>query len=127
MNRSWLHAPDLSAAAAKTRTARDWFRGPSRSEVQCVPLHVQLFAAQVRVDRGNVVGVPVVQLRRNLVAGADVGLHLLAPARVRYARIDVRPEAVLIGRQQLPEILRPIGDEREAHDRFDRLEAVLPW
>src|SRR3974390_1788071 len=45
---------------------------------------------------------------------------------MRHLRIDVRPEAILGCLQRLPIALWPLIGEIEAHDRFDRLEAVFP-
>src|SRR5689334_22893922 len=86
----------------------------------------QALAFEPFVDSGDVVGVAVEQERRAALAGADVLLARLAPARMRHLRIDVGPEAVLAALQRFPEALRPLVGEAEAGDRFDRLEAVLP-
>src|SRR4029077_16305542 len=94
----------------ETETAREWFRGP-RQALGSAGLHVQLFVAQVGVDAGDEVGVTIVELGRDQAARADVALHLLAPARVRHAGIDVGPEAVFVGREVFPERLRPLGRE----------------
>ena len=45
---------------------------------------------------------------------------------MRHLRIDVGPEAILRRLDRFPQSFRLLGDEREAHDGFDRLEAVLP-
>src|SRR5690349_20517374 len=83
-------------------------------------------ALEPLVDAGDVVGVAVEQERRAALAGADVLLARLAPARMRHLRIDVGPEAVLGALQRFPETLWPLVGEAEARDRLDRLEAVLP-
>jgi hypothetical protein len=43
---------------------------------------------------------------------------------VRHARVDVGVEAVLAGRGLVPVRVRLLVGERDAPDRFDRLEAV---
>src|SRR5258708_40366982 len=73
-----------------------------------------------------IVAVAVEQQRRPSLAGADDFLALLAPARMRHRRIDVRPETIFGRRQRFPETLRPAIGEAEAPDRFDRLESVFP-
>src|SRR5215468_6195815 len=86
----------------------------------------QALALESLVEAGDVLGVAVEQERRPALAGADVLLARLAPARMRHLRIDVRPEPVLARLQRLPEALRPLVGEAEAGDRLDRLEPVLP-
>src|SRR4051794_18041170 len=72
-------------------------------------------------------GVAVEQVCLDLLARGDVALLLLAPARMRHVRIDVRPEAVGARRDLLVEAERPLIREGEPDDRFHRLEAVFPW
>src|SRR5262245_11873150 len=78
------------------------------------------------VEVGNVFAITVEQQRRLALAGADELFRRLAPAWMRDLRIDVGPEAVFRRLQRLPVALRPLVGEGEAHDRLDRLEAILP-
>src|SRR6185312_3391856 len=86
----------------------------------------EALAFEPLVEIGDVFAVSVEDQRRPPLAGADHLLARLAPARMRHRRIDVGPEAVFGGLQRLPQADRPLLHEREAHDRLDRLEAVLP-
>src|SRR5262245_14105053 len=86
----------------------------------------ETFVLQTFVEMGDLLAVAVVQQRRAALAGADQFLGSLAPARMRYLRIDVGPEAVFGGLQILPIALRPLVGERHPHDRLNVFEAVLP-
>ena len=105
------------AEAEKRMAAEEVARQRSRPQ----PLFLQAL-----VQVGDVFAVAVEQQRRLALVGADDLLGRLAPARMRDLRIDVGPEAVFGRLQRLPVALRPLVGEGEAHDRLDRLEAVLP-
>ena len=87
---------------------------------------VEALAFEPLVHVGDELAVAVEQQRRHAIAFAEHFLGRLAPARMRHRRIHVRPEAVFAGLQLLPEADRPLGDEAEFDDRFDRLEPVFP-
>src|SRR5204863_789555 len=70
--------------------------------------------------------VAVQQQRRPTLIQADEFLARLTPARMRHLGVDVGQEPVFGRLQGLPETLRPLIREGEAHDRFDRLETVFP-
>src|SRR6185437_2739446 len=78
------------------------------------------------VERRDVFAVAIEQQGRAAPVRAEHALGRLAPARMRHGGIDVRPEAVLVTLQLLPEANRLLIGEGELDDRLDRFEAVFP-
>src|SRR5688500_13122111 len=70
--------------------------------------HIQLFALKPAVELRDEFAIAVVQLRRHLLIAAENALARLAPARMRHVRVHIRPEAIFIAGQLLPEAHRPL-------------------
>src|SRR5829696_8871725 len=85
-----------------------------------------LLVVEAVVHPRDVFAVAVVEQRRAHLIGAEDLLGRLAPARMRHLRVDVRPEAVLVCRERLPEALRALVREGEPDEGLRRFEAVLP-
>src|SRR6516162_10686270 len=117
------HAKPWSRTTRSGQQARAisclFFRHASNSDEKAL-----LFEAVVQV--GDEVAVTVPFESRAPLVGAEHPLGRLAPARMRHVGIDVRPEAVLAPLHGFPERYGPLFDEREANDRFDRLEPIFP-
>src|ERR1044072_6870843 len=86
----------------------------------------EAFLLKSLVESRDILAVTVEDHGRPTRLGADVFFARLAPARVRHLRIHVRPEAIFGRLQAFPECLRPPVGELETHDRFHRLESILP-
>ena len=67
----------------------------------------------------DLVAVAVEDHRRHAFVTAEKAFGLLRPARMRDARIHVRPEAVFIARQLFPEADRPLVGEGDPADALD--------
>src|SRR5262245_11778606 len=78
------------------------------------------------VEARDLIGVAVEHERLAPAGLADPLLGRLAPPRVIVVGIDVRQEAVLLGRVLVPRRTRLLVGERDLDDRLDALEAVLP-
>src|SRR5579864_4232404 len=77
-----------------------------------------------RVEAGHLVAVAVEHQRLAPEELSDSALRRLAPARVVHRRVDVRIEAVLVGRLVLPGVHRLLLDEADLRDRLNVLEPV---
>src|ERR1700681_1029447 len=104
-----------TAGLSANRTVR------SDSFTSEVPLQVH-----ARVEAGHLLAVAVEHQRLAPEELADAALGRLAPARVVHRRVDIRIEAVLVGRLVLPGAHRLLLDEADLRDRLDVLESVLP-
>src|SRR5437879_1925711 len=115
----WL---DMEASTALPVTAQYSGQSPAYSGALCP----EAFVVHGAVKAGDILTVAIEKERRSALTCADNLLACLTPAWVRHFRIHVRPEAILRGLQRLPHTFRTLIGEAEAHDRLDRLKAVLP-
>src|SRR5208337_1426724 len=81
---------------------------------------------QIGIEIGDKLTITIPNSSRTPLIGAEHALKGLAPAWMRYIRIDIRPEAVCLRLLPLPERYRALIGERETYDRFDRFETIFP-
>src|SRR5262249_26975929 len=88
-----------------------------------------IVAAQVHpgVQLRHLISVPIERQRRPLKELTDTAFAGLTPAWMVDTWIHVRVETVFLCRLLLPCVERLFVCEADIDDRFDTLEAVLPW
>src|SRR6185295_10120384 len=97
-----------------------------RCRYSAAGLSPESLAFQVLVEARDVFAVTVEKKCRPTLTRPDDLFSCLAPAWMRYFRVDVRPEPIFGSLQRLPEALRARVRKSKTHDRLDGLESVLP-
>src|SRR6185312_9972455 len=90
-----------------------------RCRYSAAGLSPESLAFQVLVEARDVFAVTVEKKCRPTLTRPDDLFGCLAPAWMRYFRVDVRPEPIFGSLQRLPEALRARVRKSKTHDRLD--------